>query len=114
VLLEVKGVSSGYHRKPVLRDVSLSVGEGEVVGLIGHNGAGKTTALRTILGLLRADAGEVRFDGRTITGQPAVRSVRDGLYLVPQERFTFPDLAVRENLMLGAARSRRSTTSSPS
>jgi branched-chain amino acid transport system ATP-binding protein len=101
MLLEVKNVSSGYFRKQVLREVSISVGQGEVVGLIGHNGAGKTTALRTILGLVRADAGDVVFDGRSIAGAPAVRNVRDGLTLIPQERFTFPDLTVAENLMLG-------------
>lgn len=101
MLLEVKSLSSGYHRKQVLRDVSLTVGAGEVVGLIGHNGAGKTTALRTILGLLRAESGDVLLDGRSIAGQPAVRTVRDGVTLIPQERFTFPDLTVRENLMLG-------------
>lgn len=102
MLLEVKKVSSGYYNKPVLYDVSLSVREGEVVGLIGHNGAGKTTTLKTILGLIRADAGEVLFDDRSIGGAPAVRNVQSGIYLIPQERFTFPDLTVRENLMLGA------------
>ncbi len=101
MLLEVRNVSSGYHRKRVLRDVSLSVGEGEIVGLIGHNGAGKSTALKTILGLIHADAGDVLFEDRSIAGHAAVRNVRDGLYLIPQERFTFPDLTVRENLMLG-------------
>jgi branched-chain amino acid transport system ATP-binding protein len=101
MLLEVKSVSSGYFRKQVLRDVSLSIGQGEVVGLIGHNGAGKTTALKTILGLIRADVGDVIFDGRSIAGSPAVRNVREGLTLIPQERFTFPDLTVAENLVLG-------------
>jgi branched-chain amino acid transport system ATP-binding protein len=101
MLLEVRNVSSGYYHKRVLRDVSLSVGQGEVVSLIGHNGAGKTTALKTILGLIRAEAGDVRFDDRSIAGEPAVRNVKSGLYLIPQERFTFPDLTVRENLMLG-------------
>lgn len=101
MLLQVKNVSSGYFKKPVLRDVSLTVGQGEVVGLIGHNGAGKTTALRTILGLLRADAGDVLLDDRSIAAAPAVRNVREGLHLIPQERFTFPDLTVAENLALG-------------
>jgi branched-chain amino acid transport system ATP-binding protein len=106
MLLEVRNVSSGYYNKRVLRDVSLSVGQGEVVALIGHNGAGKTTALKTILGLIRADAGDVRFDDRSIAGEPAVRNVKSGLYLIPQERFTFPDLTVRENLMLGGHNTR--------
>ena len=101
MLLQVRNVSSGYHRKQVLRDVSLTVGEGEVVALIGHNGAGKTTALKTILGLVPVDAGDVELDGRSIAGARPVRNVRSGMYLIPQERFTFPDLTVRENLMLG-------------
>jgi branched-chain amino acid transport system ATP-binding protein len=101
MLLQLKNVSSGYFRKPVLYDVSLAVGAGEIVSLIGHNGAGKTTTLRTILGLIRADAGEIRFEDRSIERQPAVRNVQGGIYLIPQERFTFPDLTVRENLMLG-------------
>ena len=62
---------------------------------------GKTTALRTILGLVRADAGDVRFEDRSIAGAPAVENVRAGLTLIPQERFTFPDLTVAENLALG-------------
>ena len=101
MLLQLRNVSSGYHRKRVLYDVSLSIREGEVVGLIGHNGAGKTTTLKTILGLIQPDGGEVLFQDRSITGQAAVRSVKQGIYLIPQERFTFPDLTVRENLMLG-------------
>ncbi len=101
MLLQLRNVSSGYHRKRVLYDVSLSVERGEVVALIGHNGAGKTTTLRTILGLIRADAGEVLFEGQDVAGRPAVRNARAGIYLIPQERFTFPDLSVRENLMLG-------------
>ena|SRR5919197_274274 len=101
MLLEVRNVSSGYDKKRVLRDVSLSVSEGEVVSLIGHNGAGKTTTLKTILGLIPAETGDVRFQGRSIVAQSAVENVKSGLYLIPQERFTFPDLSVRENLMLG-------------
>src|SRR5512146_606831 len=101
MLLQVRNVSSGYHRKRVLYDVSMSIAAGEVVSLIGHNGAGKTTTLKTILGLIRPEAGEVLFDDRSIAGQPPVRNVKSGIYLIPQERFTFPDLTVRENLMLG-------------
>ena len=101
MLLQVRNLSSGYYRKRVLYDVSLSVREGEIVSLIGHNGAGKTTTLKTILGLIRPDDGEVLFQERRIDGQAALRNVQQGIYLIPQERFTFPDLTVRENLMLG-------------
>lgn len=102
VLLQVSGVSAGYYNKRVLHDVSLSVSPGEVVSLIGHNGAGKTTTLKTILGLVRSEQGDVVFDGRSVAREPAVRNVQSGMYLIPQERFTFPDLSVEENLMLGA------------
>lgn len=102
MLLQVSGVCAGYYNKRVLHDVSLSVAPGEVVSLIGHNGAGKTTTLKTVLGLLRSEQGEVVFDGRSVARDPVVRNVRSGMYLIPQERFTFPDLTVEENLMLGA------------
>lgn len=102
VLLEVEGVESGYGKKTVLQGVALRVHEGEVVAMLGHNGAGKSTTLKTILGLLPARAGEVRFAGaRWANGDP-VGNVRRGMALVPQGRGVFPDLTVMENLMLGA------------
>ncbi len=101
-LLEVEGLESGYGKKTVLQGVSLHVGEGEVVALLGHNGAGKSTTLRTILGLLPARAGTVRFGGAPwANGDPAENS-RRGIALVPQGRGVFPDLTVAENLELGA------------
>lgn len=102
MLLELKHVSSGYYRKKVLYNISLSVDEGEVVSLIGHNGAGKTTTLKTILGLIKPESGEVRYRNHGIAGRDPIRNVKDGMCLIPQERFTFPDLTVLENLMLGA------------
>jgi len=101
-LLEVDAIESGYGKKTVLQGVGLRVREGEVVAVLGHNGAGKSTTLRTILGLLPARAGEVRFAGKPwANGNPA-ENVRNGMALVPQGRGVFPDLTVSENLMLGA------------
>jgi branched-chain amino acid transport system ATP-binding protein len=101
MLLETKNIYAGYHRKQVIYDVSLGVQKGEIVSLIGHNGAGKTTTLKTIFGLIKADSGDVIYDGKSVVGQNTIHSVRNGMCLVPQERFTFPDLTVLENLMLG-------------
>jgi len=101
-LLELNGLEAGYGKKTVLQGVSLHVGAGEIVALLGHNGAGKSTTLRTILGLMRASGGEVRFAGeRWVNGDPAENG-RRGIALVPQGRGVFPDLSVTENLMLGA------------
>jgi branched-chain amino acid transport system ATP-binding protein len=110
-LLEVEGLEAGYGKKTVLQGVSLRVHEAEVVALLGHNGAGKSTALKTILGLLRARGGEVRFGGRTWANGDPAENVRRGLALVPQGRGVFPDLTLIENLMLGAyTQSDRRTT----
>jgi len=101
-LLEVDALEAGYGKKTVLQGVSLRVEEGEVVALLGHNGAGKSTTLKTILGLLQARAGQVRFQGRPWSNADPVRNVRSGIALVPQGRGCFPDLTVQENLALGA------------
>ena len=102
VLLEVEGIASGYGKKTVLQGVTLRVHEGEVVTMLGHNGAGKSTTLKTILGLLPARAGQVRFAGEPWANGNPVENVRRGMALVPQGRGVFPDLTVIENLMLGA------------
>jgi branched-chain amino acid transport system ATP-binding protein len=101
-LLEVAGLEAGYGKKTVLQGVSLHVDEGEVVALLGHNGAGKSTTLKAILGLLPARAGQVRFGGATWANGDPAENVRRGLALVPQGRGVFPDLTVLENLALGA------------
>jgi len=101
-LLEVDGLEAGYGKKSVLQGVSLRVEEGEVVALLGHNGAGKSTTLKTILGLLRARAGQVRFCGQPWANGDPAENVRRGIALVPQGRGCFPDLTVQENLALGA------------
>jgi len=100
--LEVQGLSAGYGSGLAIRGVSLRVGAGEAVALLGRNGAGKTTTLMTIAGALRAESGTVAIDGTPMTGRPAHAVARAGLSLVPQGRRIFPSLSVRENLLVGA------------
>jgi branched-chain amino acid transport system ATP-binding protein len=102
-LLDVDAVDAGYGRSRVLFGLSLQVGEGESVALVGRNGMGKTTAIRAILGLCRATAGRVTFAGRDVTAQPPYRIARNGIGLVPEGRQIFPTLTVRENLVATAA-----------
>jgi branched-chain amino acid transport system ATP-binding protein len=101
-LLEVEGLRTGYGRVEVLRGVDLTVGEGEIVVLLGSNGAGKSTLNNTLSGVNPAWAGRVRFDGRELTGCHYGEVVRAGLIQVPEGRRIFPNLSVRENLTLGA------------
>ena len=101
-LLEVDGLCGGYGALQVLFGVSLSVGEKEVVALMGSNGAGKTTTLRTIIGLLKPTGGHVRYQGDDITGSAPDDLVRKGIVLVPEGRGMLRDLTVEENLTLGA------------
>jgi branched-chain amino acid transport system ATP-binding protein len=103
-LLALEGVSTSYGKIRILRDVSLTVGEGEVVALLGLNGAGKTTTLRTILGLTPPRAGTVRCAGRDVTGWPAYKIARLGVGYVPEGRRMFKDLTTLENLQLAENR----------
>ncbi len=98
MLLEVRHLEVGYGKRPVIYDISMALDNGEVVGMIGHNAAGKTTCLKGIIGLLKPSAGEVVYHGYPITGRSPAANVKDGLALVPQERAVFGDLSVRENL----------------
>jgi len=103
-LLSVEGLCSGYGRLAVLNDVELQVFPGEVVALLGSNGAGKSTFASTLSGIVRADAGRVTFDGRDISRAPSTAIVDAGLIQVPEGRRIFPNLDVAENLALGAYR----------
>jgi branched-chain amino acid transport system ATP-binding protein len=105
-LLEVSAVRARYGAIEALKGVSLTVGEGEVVTLIGSNGAGKSTTLRSIAGLTPAYAGSITFDGEDITGVPADEIVTRGIALSPEGRRCFARMTVRENLDLGAYRRR--------
>ena len=100
-LLEVEGLRVGYGF-PVLMGVSFQVEEGETAVLFGLNGAGKTTTMATIAGLLRPDAGSIRFDGREVAGRPPADLVAAGIALAPEGRRVFPSLSVSNNLRLGA------------
>jgi len=101
VLLEVSGLRAGYGRVPVLHGIDLEVREGEVIGVLGHNGMGKSTLMKTLMGFIRADAGRVVFDGADVTTMPPNRRNRLGLGYVPQGRGIFPQLSVLDNLRMG-------------
>jgi ABC-type branched-subunit amino acid transport system ATPase component/ABC-type branched-subunit amino acid transport system permease subunit len=101
-LLAVEALGAGYGSVPVLDRVAFEVGQGELVTMLGANGAGKTTTLRALSGLLRPVSGSILLAGAAIETQGAHRIVRDGLILVPEGRQVFPELSVRDNLMLGA------------
>jgi branched-chain amino acid transport system ATP-binding protein len=97
-LLDVQALQGGYGRSPVLFGIDLQVGAGEIVGVLGRNGMGKTTLVRSILGLLRPTSGRVRFGGEDIFGRPAHRVARLGIALVPEGRQVFANLSVEEHL----------------
>ena len=101
-MLKVENLSVHYGMIQAVRDVSFEVNEGEVVSLIGANGAGKTTILRTLSGLVRPSAGEIQFLGKEIQKLPAQKIVAGGLSQVPEGRHVFPGLTVMENLEMGA------------
>ena len=100
--LVVEGVHAYYGESHILHGVSLRVGAGEAVALLGRNGAGKTTVIRSIVGFTPPRQGRVVYDGEAISGWPAYHIARRGLALVPQGRRIFAPLSVRENLLLGA------------
>lgn len=101
-MLKLSGVSAGYGSVPAISDVSIAIGEGEAVGLLGANGAGKSTTLRAISGLLRPKAGTITFLGTNIASLPAYKVTELGIAHVPEGRQVFPELTVKENLEIGA------------
>ncbi len=101
-LLEIRNINVFYDQFHVLHDVSLSVAEGEAVGLIGPNGHGKSTLMKALCGLLPVRAGDIAFKGESITRLNAPKLVERGLVYVAEERHLFNDMTVRENLLLGA------------
>jgi branched-chain amino acid transport system ATP-binding protein len=102
-MLTVESIETAYGVSQVLFGVSLKVEMGQVVTLLGRNGMGKTTTVRSIMGIVRPKAGEVRFLGRPIHGLPSYRVAQSGIGLVPEGRQVFPNLSVRENLVATAA-----------
>lgn len=102
-LIEVAGLQAGYGSSQVLFDIGLSIRQGEVTTLLGRNGMGKTTTVRTLCGLTRASAGVIRFLGHDIAAKPADWIARQGIALVPEGRQVFPNLTVLEHLIAFAA-----------
>ena len=101
-VVETSGLATGYDEVPIVRDVDMAFAGGAITAVIGTNGAGKSTVVKALVGLLPAWRGTVRLDGKDITSMPAHLRVREGLAYVPQGRIVFPEMTVLENLELGA------------
>jgi branched-chain amino acid transport system ATP-binding protein len=99
--LEISNLNAGYGGTPILRNVSFSVDDGEIVGIIGRNGVGKTTLLKSIMGLLDPESGSIQYNGEELTGKTADEHARRSVGYVPQGRDVFPNLTVTENLLVG-------------
>ena len=104
MMLSVNQLSTGYGRIPILNGISFDVAEGEFVGVLGHNGMGKTTLLKALMGFLPATGGRVRFANADVTTAPPYRRARLGLGYVPQGRDIFPNLTVLDNLRMGCTK----------
>jgi len=107
VLLAVEGLHAHYGKSHILHGVSLGVDAGEIVCLLGRNGVGKSTTLKSVMGLVTPSRGRVAFKGAPIAGMPPYRIARLGLGYVPEERRIFPTITVRENLLMGIKRGAR-------
>ncbi|HVY07615.1 MAG TPA: ABC transporter ATP-binding protein [Burkholderiales bacterium] len=100
-VIEVSGLWASYGATPILQGVDMSIGKGEIVGLIGRNGVGKTTTMRCLIGLLRATSGWIRLNGQDVTGYSSDALARAGIGYIPQGREVFPRMTVAENLEVG-------------
>jgi branched-chain amino acid transport system ATP-binding protein len=100
-ILETRALCAGYGKKQIVNNVSLSLDEGEILLVLGHNGAGKTTYARTVFGLIGPMGGQVFYNGKDITARKPADNVEDGIAFVPQGHGIFPTLSVRDNLELG-------------
>jgi branched-chain amino acid transport system ATP-binding protein len=101
MLLEVKDLNTYYGASHVLQGISLRIDQGEIVALLGRNGMGKSTTLKSVMGLVKPKSGEVIFRGEDIAGYPPYKVARAGIGYVPEERRIFPNLSVLENLSMG-------------
>ena len=101
-LLEVEGLTSGYHRQAVLRDLTFDINQGDAAGIIGPNGHGKTTLLRTISGLIPLMSGDIRLEGNSLKGTKPEKIVEQGVVHIPQGDHVFSEMSVRHNLNMGA------------
>jgi branched-chain amino acid transport system ATP-binding protein len=113
LLLEVKDLNTYYGSSHVLQGVNLKIGEGELVALLGRNGMGKSTTLKSVMGLVTPASGSVRFADREIVGMPPYKVARAGIGYVPEERRIFPELSVLDNLLLGVKGGKRGDPSDP-
>ena len=105
-MLTVEGLNAHYGRAHILADVALTVGRGEVLALLGRNGAGKSTTMKSIVGLVPPTSGSIGFEGVEVAGRPPYEIARLGLGYVPEERRVFTDLTVEENLEVGRQKPR--------
>lgn len=101
MLLDVKNINAYYGESHALQDMSLSVKDGEIVALLGRNGMGKSTTLKSIIGLVKPKSGKVIYQGKDLTGNYPFKMVREGIGYVPEERRIFPNLSVLDNLRMG-------------
>ena len=101
-MLEIQNLKVSYGGIRALKGISLTVPQGKIITLIGANGAGKSTTLRTIAGLQKADEGSISYNGESLIGLPSRELVKRGIIMVPEGRRVFPDMTVRENLRIGA------------
>ncbi|HEV8106297.1 MAG TPA: ATP-binding cassette domain-containing protein, partial [Burkholderiales bacterium] len=101
-MLEVRALQTSYGRSQVLFGINLEIGNGEVISLLGRNGMGKTTTVRSLMGIVRPRSGTISFEGKEIQALPSYRIAQAGLGLVPEGRQVFPNLTVRENLVATA------------
>jgi branched-chain amino acid transport system ATP-binding protein len=101
MLLDVKGLNTYYGESHVLQDMSVAVDNGEIVALLGRNGMGKSTTLKSIMGLVKPQSGTILFQGKDISKSPPYKTARIGIGYVPEERRIFPNLSVQDNLRMG-------------
>jgi len=113
MLLQIRDLNTYYGASHVLQGISLDVAQGELVALLGRNGMGKSTTLKTVMGLVKARSGSVTFDDREITGAAPFKVARAGIGYVPEERRIFPELSVLDNLSLGIKGGRISNPDDP-
>lgn len=99
--LEIANLNAGYDGTPILREVEFTVDDGEIVGIVGRNGVGKTTLLKSIMGLLEPETGRIQYNGEELTGRSPDEHAKRSIGYVPQGRDVFPDLSVEENLLIG-------------
>jgi branched-chain amino acid transport system ATP-binding protein len=108
MLFEIQDLNTYYGTSHVLQGISLTVDRGELVALLGRNGMGKSTTLKTVMGLVKPKSGSVVFEGRNITGEQPFKVARAGIGYVPEDRRIFPNLSVLDNLLLGIKGGRKS------